>query len=142
MKMQKYIIWLTLIITILMLSVYCAMHFIIYGANRNALIVCISQIAISISTGAFVTCLVGIVTYYRAKKEYIETIAKEFRTLFDVVDDYLVCIEQEELYFNEYYSFRSDFMSHGIICEREIVYLTKKEGKELKKSSRRIIFAA
>lgn len=134
MRMQKYIIWLTVIITVLTLGIYCIMHFIIYGINQSAVIVCISQIAISISTGAFVTCLVAIVTYYRAKKGYLETVAKEFRTLFDVVDDYLVCIEHKELYFNEYYSFRSDFMNHGIIGEREIVYLTKKEEKVLKKA--------
>lgn len=129
MILQQKIIQITMLAATIMFIIYTGFHFLEQGFNTQAIIMWGTQVSIAICTSAFVTGLVAIVSYKKMKRVYYELLGKDLRRLFDVVDDYLSILELQELYFDEYYLFRKDFLNYILICEKETVSLNKKETK-------------
>ena len=133
MRVHKNIIKVTISISICTFIAYTILYFSNNSIDNNSLLVWGNQIMIAICTSSLVTALVSFVSYCKIKKEYYERLGKDLHRLFDIVDDYLVCLENNELYFDEYYLFRKEFLNYIIICEKEPISLRKKDGSIMSK---------
>lgn len=129
MDIQEKIIKVTIITAIIGLLVYSVFHFIIEGKDVEAVQIWCSQVAISICTSALVTGMVAYVSGKQIKRNYFHSLGKEFSRLFNCVDDYLSILELDDLYFDEYYSFRNDFLSFVLTPEKDSISLKRKEEK-------------
>lgn len=127
MELQRKIICSTMVVALGGLILYSILYFKDVGVDANSIIIWASQIALAICTSSLVTGMVAIVSFIKMKNEYYEFLAKDLSRLYDIVDDYLVIQKDVDIYFDEYYSFRNDFLNYVMACERETVSLSKKE---------------
>ena len=134
MIVHQKIIKVTIIIAVFC---FCAYSYILFkdkGIDKESLIEWSEQLMIAIGTSSLVAGVVSIVSYNRIKKEYYLKLGKDLRRLFDIVDDYLITLEvleNDAVYFEEYYNFRNDFLNYVIVSEKETISLTIKNGNEL-----------
>lgn len=129
MDIQGKIIKAMLITTIGCLGIYSVLHFALNGFTVESVLMWCSQVAISVCTSALVTYMVARASYKQMKKNYYHSLGKEFRRLYNCVDDYLCILELNDLYFEEYYSFRNEFLGCVLIPERESISLKEKDRK-------------
>lgn len=124
---QDKIIKITAITSIIFLIIFTIFHFLAGGFTTLTIQQWFAQIGISICTSAFVTTLVAIVSYRQMKRDYFTLLAKDFRRLFNIIDDYLCIQRTNKLYFEEYYSLRDKFLDYVMTAEQEGVNVSKKE---------------
>lgn len=127
MTLQKNIFTITMILSLFFFIIFSLFHFLSIGWTYSSLEDWIAQAGMSLCTGLFTSGLISFWSYRRLQKNSYKILAQEFRRLFDIVDDYLCFLDHDDLYFDEYYSFRKAFLDTSLIVEREGIYPAKKE---------------
>jgi len=127
MTLQKSIFNITMILSLFFFIIFSLFHFLSIGWTYSALEDWIAQAGMSLCTGLFTSGLIAFWSYRRLRKNSYKILAQELRKLFDIVDDYLCFLDHDDLYFEEYYSFRNAFLETSLIVERESMYLPKKD---------------
>lgn len=110
MYLQKKNYHIYLAITIIFLVVFITSSIGFYCTDLFGVSI-VSQLSLSIFTGAILVALASYITYRHERVVFVNTVSCEMRLLFDDVDEYLKTIDAQENYIETYFEFRRKFLS-------------------------------